>query len=327
MEKLISIVIPTYNRQNIVTYTLELLKPQVLRNIEDVEFIVCNNASTDDSDALIRKYKEANPFFSYIWYGEHVEVGVSISRSISNASGKYILLWGDDDFPCPFLIDILVDVVKRNPDVGLVHFNGMKGVDASNLSLTNLSVFNTKIEQMELKMDSQTFSERFYLGVGLMSADLFLLSSWKRGVTFDSSKHFGWEFVAPILMGIKGLNCLYLNYPLWVQRAPAYRTWQSKATFYWFVGIPNLLRDLEQEHVISSWRKNWAKINSRNMLLHMAPQMLLDKKFYKSHLKEIVANQRGTWGKIFICFCYYFIPSFIYKTLRDHHFKKIKSNL
>lgn len=324
MGKLVSIVIPTYNRQNIIIYTLELLKPQVLRNNEDVEFIVCNNASTDDSDNIIKKYQETNPFFNYIWYDEHVEVGVSISRSIDNATGKYVLLWGDDDFPCPYLIDILVDAVKRHPEVGLVHFNGMKGDDSSNLSLCNLNVFNATLEKMEMVMDSKSFSERFYMGVGLMSADLFLLSSWKNGSMFDSSNHYGWEFVAPILVGAKGHKCLYINYPLWIQRAPAFRTWQNKVTYFWYIGIPNLLRDLEKENIITSWSDNWRKINNKSLLIHIIPQMLLDKQFYKKHLKEIVANQRGFWGKCFIYFCYYLIPPVVYKTIRNRHFKSIK---
>ena len=323
MENLLSVVIPTYNRAGIITYTLDLLKSQIERNVNEVELIVCNNASKDDSDSVIKEYKKTNNFFKYKWYDEHVEIGVSISRSISNATGKYVLLWGDDDVPSPFLIDILLYYIHENPDVGLIHFNGVVGDEGKEFSMTNLRIMNSEFKDLTTLYDSKSFAESHYAGCGLMSSDLFLKSAWDEGIKIDSSKHYGYEFIAPILVGVKGRQCLYVNFPLWVQRVPAYRAWQHKATLFWYVGIPNLLKDLEKNGVINDWSDLWHnKTNSKGLLLHVIPQMLLDKKIYKPYLKEIKSNQNSLCKKIFVDFVYYLIPPFLYKWVRNRHFKK-----
>lgn len=323
MRKLISVIIPTYNRNPIILYTLELLRPQILRNNNEVELVVCNNASSDDSDAAIKKYRIENDFFSYIFYDEHVEVGVSISRSIENASGDYVLLWGDDDVPTPFLIDILLYYLHKNPEVGLIHFNGIVGNEGKGFSMKNLRITNTEFNDMTTLYDSKSFAENHYTGCGLMSSDLFLKTAWDEGVKIDSSNHYGYEFIAPILIGVKGKQCLYVNFPLWIQRVPAYRAWQHKAPLFWYVGIPNLLKDLEKYGVIDDWSSIWHyKTNSKSLLLHVIPQMLLDKKLYKPYLKEIKSNQNSFGKKVFVNFVYYFVPPFIYKWVRNSHFKK-----
>lgn len=323
METLISVIIPTYNRNPIILYTLELLRPQILRNSNEVELVVCNNASNDDSDSAIRNYRDANDFFSYIWYDDHVEVGVSIFRSIENATGRYVLLWGDDDVPAPYLIDTLLYYLHKNPEVGLIHFNGIVGNDGKEFSMTNLRIMNADFKNQTTLYNSKNFAENHYAGCGLMSSNLFLKSAWDEGVKIDSSKHYGYEFIAPILIGVKGKECLYLNFPLWIQRIPAYRAWQHKATLFWYVGIPNLLKDLENNGVIDDWSSLWHyKTNSKSLLLHVVPQMLLDKKLYKPYLKEIKSNQNSFGKKMFVNFVYYLVPPFIYKWVRNRHFKK-----
>ena len=45
-DKLISIVLPTFNRKEYLKLTLDCFLDQVNRNANDISFCVCNNAST-----------------------------------------------------------------------------------------------------------------------------------------------------------------------------------------------------------------------------------------------------------------------------------------
>lgn len=322
MGKLLSIVIPTFNRGYLIENTLDILSEQLSRNINDVDLIVCNNASTDETSFILSKYVKSHSFIKFIDYENHVDVGESIARSVDNASGKYVLLWGDDDIPSPFLIDTLLYYIKTNPNVGIIHFNGMTGMDSDDCRMVNVNTMNKSFNRMTTLYDLHEFALEHYQGIGLMSSDLFLLDIWKKGREYDSSTHYGYEFVAPILIGAKGFKCLYINFPLWIQRIPVYRAWQSRATKFCYIGIPNLLKDLERNKVISNWRAVWNKSNTTRKLIHVIPQMLLDKKMYKPLLSEIKDNQDRWIKKAFVDLCFYCIPSVLYKWIRNRHFKK-----
>ena len=45
--KLLSILIPTYNRAEVLKFTLSFFESQIIRNSDVVELIVCDNNSDD----------------------------------------------------------------------------------------------------------------------------------------------------------------------------------------------------------------------------------------------------------------------------------------
>lgn len=320
---LISVILPTYNRAGYLCYTLSLLKDQIKRHSEEVELVVCDNASTDNTEEVLYNEKEKDGYFRYVSYKNHVDIGISISRSVDNATGKYVLLWSDDDLPCPMLIDLLLLYIKKYPDVSCIHFNGMNGRDSDNYSLSNLVVKHKNLGNECQLYDSSDFIEKYYMSMGVMSADLFMLSSWKEGQSVDTSKHFGFEFLVPMLYGVKGKKCLYVGFPLWIQRDPKYRSWQSKSTLYWYIGVPNILRDMQKLGLIKSWENLWyEQVNGLRGFVHIVAQMALDKKIYIPLRKELKANQRGVFRKMYIDFVLYCVPSSFYKFLRELWFKK-----
>lgn len=326
MEKLISIILPTYNRAGYLEYTLNLLKEQVKRNAADVELIICNNASTDNTAQLLIDLHKEDPYFSYMNYEDHVDIGPSIKRSVDNATGKYVLMWSDDDTPCSMLVDMLVRYVKEFPDLACIHFNGMNGTDDDNYGMRNLVIKNKSIEaEYKIYDNFNDFAERYWLGMGVMSSDLFLTSAWKEGrESVDSSKHYGWDFLFPILYGIKGKKCMYVDFPLWIQRDPKYRSWQSRSAYYWMLGIPNLLSDLEKYGIIRNFREIWyGKVNSMSLVLHLGTQMTLDKAFYKGIKKDIMKYQEEKpLHRLIINLILYCFPTKLYKFLRERHFRK-----
>lgn len=65
---LLSICIPTYNRAQLLKETLESVLVQVDRtNIDKVEIIIADNASTDETDAVMAEIKKnAKPAIKYL---------------------------------------------------------------------------------------------------------------------------------------------------------------------------------------------------------------------------------------------------------------------
>lgn len=324
MQKKISIVIPTYNRSKYLEITLKLFYDQIKRHSDCVELIICDNGSTDDTNVMVNEKRNTESFCSYVLYEEHVPIGLSIQRSILNATGTYVLLWGDDDLPLPYTLDYLLDVIKKNSDVGLVHFNRLVGYDYNIKCLTKLTVhqrlFCVNDSHYENICD---FMPKHYLDASFLSSIMFLRESWLKSSKIDSATHYGYEFLAPIFYGVRNKNLLYICAPLIIQRMPIDRSWISMSPYFRFIGIPNMLKDYERWGLVKDAEKLWMMgANNRRSFLQCIAQVSLDKKFYRSIVKEINSNQYSFIRKIIVYFFVYLFPAWLYKYLRRIYFSK-----
>jgi len=324
MSKLISIILPTHNKCNYLQFTMPLLREQVIRNAEEVELVVCNNASTDETSSYLKELCEKDSFFRFVDYSDFVDIGVSIARSVDNASGKYVLLWGDDDAPAPLLIDTLLYYIKQYPDIACYHFNRLTGTDAKDYAINELHVFKTLYTGNGIRYnDSSEFVSAYYQGMGFLSADMFLLEAWKKGQHIDCSKHYGFEFLAPIYYGILGQPCMYIDFPLCIQRNPNNRKWLSRSPMFRYIGMPNLLQDLEKMGIIHDWEKIWNRTsNTTKKYLIIIPQITLDKPKYKKLIKEMNSHQHSWWRKMYAYFMLYCMPTSLYLWMRNHRYKQ-----
>ena len=62
---LLSIAIPTVNRKLFLELTLNEFLPQIRRNSGEVELVISNNASDDDTDVYLTELIEQYDFIKY----------------------------------------------------------------------------------------------------------------------------------------------------------------------------------------------------------------------------------------------------------------------
>lgn len=91
---LISIIITSYNYGDYVGQAIESALNQTYENIE---LIVINDGSTDNSDKIIKKYRQKYPNFVYISQ-ENLGANVSRNKGIEAANGEYIFLLDADNW-------------------------------------------------------------------------------------------------------------------------------------------------------------------------------------------------------------------------------------
>ena len=87
-----SIVIPTYNREDLVGYTIQSVLNQT---IADFEIIVCDNCSTDETAKVVRQYSDYR--VKYVKTPRHMVIADNWEFARSHASGELIIMLGDDD--------------------------------------------------------------------------------------------------------------------------------------------------------------------------------------------------------------------------------------
>ena len=90
----VSVIVPIYNTSEYVEKCLDSLVNQTLK---DIEIIVVNDGSTDDSAEKIKPYLEK---YKNIVYVEKTNGGLSDSRNagLEKASGKYVAFVDSDDY-------------------------------------------------------------------------------------------------------------------------------------------------------------------------------------------------------------------------------------
>jgi glycosyltransferase involved in cell wall biosynthesis len=115
-EILISIIIPTYNYAHLLPRALNSVLSQLA---EDVELLVVNDGSTDQTSLVLADYVARYPRIQVI---EQHNGGAGSARNngIRQARGRYVLLLDADDELLPAALSSLRDVVRLTPAVGMV---------------------------------------------------------------------------------------------------------------------------------------------------------------------------------------------------------------
>jgi len=116
-SNIVSVVIPTYNKSFAIESTLRSVLQQTYK---DVEIILVDNGSTDDTREIIDKFIVANPSNWKILDVEE-NIGPSNARNLGilNSSGKYIFFLDGDDVILPMKIESQVRFMDEHPSVGL----------------------------------------------------------------------------------------------------------------------------------------------------------------------------------------------------------------
>lgn len=111
---LISIIIPIYNRQNYLTKVLESVINQTHKNLE---IILINDGSTDNSLKICKQYQKIDSRIKII--NNKINKGVSYSRNkgLEVAKGDFIGFVDSDDYIEENMYDILLDdILKTGTD-------------------------------------------------------------------------------------------------------------------------------------------------------------------------------------------------------------------
>lgn len=136
MRDLVSILIPCYNGEKFLDRCFECLLKQTYKNIE---IIIVNDGSTDNSENIILKYKkeiEKKGFkFLYI-YQENGGAAFAINTALKHVNGEFIMLYDVDDIIFEDAVKEKAEFLINNPNYDMVRNNGYY-VDDSDLDKIN----------------------------------------------------------------------------------------------------------------------------------------------------------------------------------------------
>jgi len=195
---LLSICIPTYNRAAPLSQALNAIIAQLTNKslCEQIEIVVSDNASSDDTQELVMRLKAANPHIHLIYLCHQRNLGpdANIYAAAKAAQGVFVYILSDDDVLLPGALAKLLTELATTPELAALcpnscfTNNGMRetatptfSIDSDylvfdkNEVLTRLGVMLTFLSCLVFRSD--TLSEKDYtdrLGTSLLQSFIFL---------------------------------------------------------------------------------------------------------------------------------------------------------
>lgn len=107
---MISVIMLTYNRENLVSRAIESILGQTYR---DFEFIIVDNGSTDASGQTAQRYAARDKRVRVI-RRERGNIGAGRNTGLDAARGEYVAFIDDDDWAEPDFLEFLLKLLEEN---------------------------------------------------------------------------------------------------------------------------------------------------------------------------------------------------------------------
>lgn len=263
MEK-VSIIIPAYNESSRIKKCLDSLLKQSYQNLE---IIVINDGSTDDTLEILHSYKNSNlKVFSIKNSGQ----GAARNFGIKKASGDYLMFVDADDYVDIKIVELLMNNLKENnSDVSVCDL--YKVYDKNNVLFKNLEHF-CEDECINLMLSHPGPVGRLYKRKLFLNNEIFFVE-----------KMINEDLGTIPLLGIYINKVSYLPKPLYYYVIHENSTTQQKTYSSKMEDIFKILEHLKKEF------KNRTDGEYRDVLEYLYIEHLL----YSASLKFLVFDKKG----------------------------------
>lgn len=127
--QLVSVIIPAYNSVKYIDDTLNSVVNQTYQNLE---ILVSDDFSSDETRLVLNKWLEKDPRISAHHNKENLGYLKTCNKLKSLAKGDFIIFQDSDDYSALNRIEILLNYFKENPSVDMVGSNFTKVTEEGN---------------------------------------------------------------------------------------------------------------------------------------------------------------------------------------------------
>lgn len=127
---LVTIAIPTYNRAR--TYLRPCLESALQQTCTDIEILVADNGSTDETQALVQSYNDSR--IRYYRQAQNITPNDNFNFCLSHARGSYFQLLLDDELIDPDFVQSCLQAAQYRRDFALLR-TGLRTIDANGVFL------------------------------------------------------------------------------------------------------------------------------------------------------------------------------------------------
>ena len=120
----VTVIILSYNQDEYIADAIQSVIEQTYNNLE---IIISDNGSTDNSKEIIREFLELDSRINFLDYTENYKITVRQNKAAQISTGDFISLLYGDDYYLPNKIERQIDAFKNlSLDWGVVHGPGFR---------------------------------------------------------------------------------------------------------------------------------------------------------------------------------------------------------
>ena len=208
-EELVSVISPCYNGEKYLKPFIESLLSQDYSN---VEFIIVNDGSTDNTERIILSYKEKlenKGWQVHYIFQENKGQAAALNQGLGIFKGKYLMWVDSDDILKTNNISKKVEFLQNHPECGMVICK-TEVVNENDLS-KRVGILQRHIKNSQkdnLFEDLITGFNVYYPPGGYMVTREAFESSIPKKQIYESSIGQNWQMMLPIAYNYK---CGYIN--------------------------------------------------------------------------------------------------------------------
>ncbi|MBF0230747.1 MAG: glycosyltransferase family 2 protein [Desulfamplus sp.] len=267
---LLSICIATYNRADYIGETLNSIIPQLN---DDVELLVVDGASTDNTEAVVSEFVQKESRLRYIRLSAKGGIDYDYDQAVKFAKGKYCWLFTDDDLLKAGSIDHVLFEISKGYSLIIVNSEVWNKNFSSMLFAKHLDTRQTVYDIFEL----DAFFQHCISYISFIGSVVIKKTVWEER---NKAKYFGTEFIHIGVIFQKLLPdkiCIIKKPYIKIRYGNA--QWSSRAFEIWMIKWPILL-----------WSFKLISHNSKKKLINEEPWRSLKKLFVHRGLSSYNIN-------------------------------------
>jgi len=317
MQKpLLTIGIPTYNRAKYLDRCLNSIVTQFDSVKQDIELVIANNASTDNTKEVIDKYSQK---IDINYYEREINLGPDSTSSLcfSKAKGKYVWVLGDDEYLIDGSLSIIINLLK-NKNYGDVYlhcipFHREEDVDETPVKNAKVVTYNDPLEFVKKIHYYATFISGNIINKSILPEDFDCRNFMNTNIV-----QVGWTIKAIFAAD----ENLFIETPLFAAKQNNSGGYQFVTTFaknYNFI-----LRSLVRE----GYNKKIIDITNTNLIKSYFPANIIKLLYYENRFDtekhfSVLLNSfwkyKSFWTELFPIYSKYWIKKIFGKKIEKHH--------
>ena len=204
----VSVIIPAYNAEKYIKNSLDSVVNQVYKNLE---IIIVDDASTDNTKKIIKEYADKDDRIIPFYQSKNKGVSAARNVGLKVASGEYIVFVDSDDYLTKDAIRRMVDLAdKYNSDyIDSYHLLYLKKKNGKMVSFTEHKFPKETREYGSLKDNINILDMYAYITGKLIKKDLI------KGLEFNESLSRYEDLVFEHELKKKLKNYVFLNKPIY----------------------------------------------------------------------------------------------------------------
>jgi len=184
----LSIAIPTYNRSAKLSVTLDSILQQTYMQQKNIEIVISDNCSVDNTQEVVERYQEKYPFIKYFKNSENRGIDYNIYKCVDLSSGKYVQLISDDDIFLDGSLSYILNLIQTHSDISFFYLNERGFTyDADKQVFDDHPIF--EVHEDLTFTDKNEFIK--FLGVQITFVSAFLLHRDTWNINKDKARFIG----------------------------------------------------------------------------------------------------------------------------------------